>query len=138
MSSTSLSSLAKLAAMDNKEIIETAIHELFDKGDVDAATRYVRDDFVDHGPGIVASSKAEWIAAIREQPIADFKVVVHRLLTDGDYVTMWSRRWIPEGYWIAVADIWRFEDGLVAEHGEVFQQIPETDRRPDAHSLVPW
>jgi predicted SnoaL-like aldol condensation-catalyzing enzyme len=124
---------------DNKRIVEEAIAELFGKGGVDAVAPLLRADFVDHGPGLVASNKADWIAAVRQLPVADMKIEVRHLLADGDYVTMLSRRWLPwEGHWIAVSDIWRLEDGLIAEHGEVFQPIPESDHQPSPNSLVPW
>lgn len=124
---------------ENKNIVRTAIGELFGRGDLDAVAALLREDFVDHGPGIVATSRADWIAAVRTIPVADMKVEVHRLLAEGEYVTMLSRRWLPwQGHWIAAADIWRVEDGLIAEHGEVFQPLPETHHRPAAHGLVPW
>jgi predicted SnoaL-like aldol condensation-catalyzing enzyme len=124
---------------DKKRIIEAAVAELFGKGNVDAMAPLLQEDFVDHGPGVVASSKADWIAAVRKVPLADMKLEVRLLLADGEYVTMLSRRWLPwQGHWIAVVDIWRFEDGLIAEHGEVFQPIPATDRQPSANRLVPW
>jgi hypothetical protein len=49
---------------DKKRIIEAAVGELFGKGNVDAMAPLLREDFVDHGPGVVASSKADWIAAV--------------------------------------------------------------------------
>jgi predicted SnoaL-like aldol condensation-catalyzing enzyme len=123
---------------DNKHIIETALDEMFAKGNVDALEPLLRDDFVDHGPGVVASSKAEWLAAVRQIPVADMKIEIRLLLADGDYVTMLSRRWLPwAGHWIAVADTWRLKDGLIAEHVEVFQPIPETARLPVPGSLAP-
>ncbi|NEE03956.1 nuclear transport factor 2 family protein [Phytoactinopolyspora halotolerans] len=124
---------------NNKSIVEKAIGELFGAGGVDAAAAYLHDDFVDHGPGVVTSNKADWIATVRQLPVADMKIEVHHVLAEGDHVTMLSRRWLPwESHWIAVVDIYRLEDGLIVEHGEVFQPLPETDRDPAAHSLVPW
>lgn len=123
----------------NKSIVEQALSELFGDGGVDAAALYLRDDFVDHGPGVVASTKADWIATVRDLPVADMKLEVHHVLAEGDLVTMLSRRWLPwEARWIAVVDIYRLEDGLIVEHGEVFQPLPETHHEPDTQSLVPW
>ncbi len=123
----------------NKRIVEVAIGELIGKGNLDAVTPWLREDFVDHGPGIVASSKAEWVAAARSLPLDGFKIDIHRLMADGDHVTMLSRRWVPGlESWIAVVDIFRFQDGLIAEHAEVFQPIGEPEGRPDPTSLVPW
>lgn len=123
----------------NKRIVEVAIGELIGKGNVDAVTPWLREDFVDHGPGIIASSKADWIAAVRQLPLDGFKIDIHQMLSDGDYVTMLSRRWVPGlESWIAVVDIFRFQGGLIAEHAEVFQPIAEPDGQLDASRVVPW
>ena len=123
---------------DNKRKLEAALDHLF-TGDVEAVAAYLHDDFTDHGPGITASGKAEWLAMVRRIPVADMKIEIHRMVAEDDLVFTMSRRWIPwEGHWIAVADFWRFEDGLLAEHGEVFQPLPAGDREVTAHSLVPW
>ena len=124
---------------DNKQIIETAMKDLFVLGDVDAAARHLRDDFVDHGPGIVTASRAGWVDAVRKLPVGEMKLEVRRVLADGPYVIMLSRRWLPwEQRWIAVFDLWRFEDGMIIEHGEVLQTIEDTGREVGADSLMPW
>jgi predicted SnoaL-like aldol condensation-catalyzing enzyme len=124
---------------DKKRIVETAIGELFGEGGVDAVAPFLHEDFVDHGPGIVAANRADWIAAVRQLPVADMKIEVHRVLADGDQVVMLSRRWLPwAGHWIAAADFYRFEDGLIAEHGEVFQPLLDGGDEADTTSLVPW
>lgn len=123
---------------DKKQIIRTALGELFGNGDADALAPYLKDDFVDRGPGIVASGKAAWLATVRQIPAADMKIEIRLLLEDGEHVTMLSRRWLPWAeHWIAVADVWRFEGDLIAEHVEVFQTIPEDAPEPVPHSLMP-
>jgi predicted SnoaL-like aldol condensation-catalyzing enzyme len=123
---------------DNTRTLRTMVDHLF-RGDLDAVAPFLRDDFTDHGPGIVASGKAEWLGIAAQLPLADMEIEIHRIMAEGDEAFTLSRRWLPwEGHWIAAADFWRFEDGLLAEHGEVFQPLPATARRPEPHSLVPW
>ncbi|MCD0444045.1 nuclear transport factor 2 family protein [Glycomyces sp. A-F 0318] len=123
---------------DRKHLIRTAIETLFRDGDPEAIAHCFRDDFVDRGPGVVASSRAEWIEAVRQVPSADMKIEIRLMLEDGDHVVMLSRRWLPwAGHWIAVADVWRFEGDLVAEHVEVFQPIPEEDASAVPSGLMP-
>lgn len=48
------------------------------------------------------------------------------MLADGDHVVMHSRRWLPgAGAGIAGVDIWRLEDGLIAEGWEVIEPVAE-------------
>ena len=122
-----------------KHIVEVVIGELFGKGNVDAVGPWLQENFVDHGPGVVASSRAEWIAAVRQLPLDGFKIEIHRLMEDGDCVTMLSRRWVPDmDAWIAVVDIFRFEDGLIAEHAEIVQPTTAPEQSSHVDSLVPW
>lgn len=54
-------------------------------------------------------------------------------MAEGDYVTMFSRRWLPgSGLDIAVADVFRLQDGLIAERWEVVEPIPESSPNPVA------
>lgn len=122
-----------------KRIVEVVIGELIGRGNVDAVEPWLRDDFVDHGPGIVAASKSEWLAKARALPLTGFKIEIHSLYEAGEDVTMLSRRWVPalEG-WIAVVDIFRFKDGAIAEHAEVFQPTAAPDGVSRLGKLVPW
>ncbi len=43
------------------------------------------------------------------------QVKVQHVLADGDHVVLHSRRRLPSGPEIAVVDIMRFDDGLIAE-----------------------
>lgn len=123
---------------NRKHFVKTALDQLFGGGDPDALAPYFHEDFIDRGPGVVASSRAEWIEAVRAIPVADMKIEIRLMLEEGDHVTMLSRRRLPwAGHWIAVADVWRFEGDRIAEHVEVFQPIPEDAPAPVPHSLMP-
>jgi len=124
---------------DKKQILETAITGLFGAGGVDAVEPHLSETFVDHGPGIKAANKAEWIAIAKQIPVADMKIEIRHMIAEDDVVAMVSRRWIPwEDRWIAVADVWRFEDDLIAEHGEIFQPVPESEAGTAATGFMPW
>jgi predicted SnoaL-like aldol condensation-catalyzing enzyme len=110
----------------NKSIVERALAELIGTGDVDALEPLLSDDFVHHRPDSTSSTKAEWLAAVRAVPIADLRVEVHHVLADGDHVVMHSRRWLPgAGPGIAGVDIWRLDDGLIAEGWEIIEPVAE-------------
>ena len=113
---------------DNKSIVQRALAELIETGSVDALEPMLSDDFVHHRPDSNSSTKAEWLAAVRAAlgPLADMRVEVHHVLADGDHVVMYSRRWLPSaGPGIAVVDIWRFNDGLIAEAWEIIEPVTE-------------
>jgi len=111
---------------DNKGIVERALAQLIGTGDVDALESLLSDDFVHHRPDSTSATKAEWLAAVRAAPIADLRVEVHHVLADGDHVVMHSRRWLPDaGPGIAGVDIWRFDDGLIAEGWEIIEPVAQ-------------
>jgi len=119
---------------DNKSIVERALAQLIGTGDVDALESLLSDDFVHHRPDSTSATKAEWLAAVRAVPIADLRVEVHHVLADGDHVVMHSRRWLPDaGPGIAGVDIWRMDDGLIAEGWEIIEPVAQA-----AANMVWW
>ncbi len=112
----------------NKSIVQRALAGLIETGDVDALARFLSDDFVHHRPGSTTSTKVEWLAAVRDAlvPLAGVQVEIHQVLADGDHVVMYSRRRLPgAGPEIAVVDIWRIDDGLIAEAWEVIEPVAQ-------------
>ena len=52
------------------------------------------------------------------------QVEIQHVLADGDHVVMHSRRRLPGGGpEITVVDIWRLEDGLIAEGWETIEPV---------------
>jgi predicted SnoaL-like aldol condensation-catalyzing enzyme len=67
-------------------------------------------------------------------PLAEMQVEVHHVLADGDYVVMYSRRWLPGAEpGIVVVDIWRFDDGVIAEAWEIIEPVGQV-----AANLMWW
>ncbi|QFQ95666.1 nuclear transport factor 2 family protein [Streptomyces phaeolivaceus] len=121
---------------DNKGIVQRALTELIGTGGVEALEPLLRDDFVHHRPDSTSSTKTEWLAAVRAAlpPLAGMRVGIHHLLADGDHVVMHSRRQLPDaGPEITVVDIWRIDDGLIAEGWEIIEPTAQA-----AANLVWW
>ncbi|MFJ6567604.1 nuclear transport factor 2 family protein [Streptomyces sp. NPDC091292] len=117
---------------EGKELVLTCL-ELYGKGDLDAVAPLLRDDYVDHGLPFRTRTKADWMAVARQLPLAEMRFDIRRLVAEGDYVTMFSRRWLPGGALdIAVADVFRLQDSLIAERWEVVEPIPADAPNPVA------
>jgi predicted SnoaL-like aldol condensation-catalyzing enzyme len=110
---------------NNKSIVQRALTALVATGDVDALAPLLSDDFVHHRPDSTMA-KAEWLAAVGAAliPLAGMQVEIQHVLADGDHVVMYSRRRLPDAEpEIAVVDIWRFDDGLIAEAWEIIEPV---------------
>ncbi|WP_399892083.1 nuclear transport factor 2 family protein [Streptomyces sp. BBFR51] len=121
---------------DTKSVVQQALAELIKTGSVDGLEPLLSDDFVHHRPDSISSTKTEWLAAVQAAliPLTDMRVEVHHLLAEGDHVVMHSRRQLPDaGPEIAVVDIWRIDDGLIAEAWEIIEPVAQA-----AANLVWW
>ncbi|MFE7034721.1 nuclear transport factor 2 family protein [Streptomyces sp. NPDC057621] len=121
---------------DNKSIVGQALAELIETGSVDALKPLLDDDFIHHRPDSTSSTKSQWLAAVHAAlpHIAGMRVEVHHLLTEGDHVVMHSQRQLPDaGPQITVVDIWRIDDGLIAEGWEIIEPVAQA-----AANLVWW
>jgi len=99
-----------------------------------AVDRFISPDYIQHNqmvePG-VGSLKA-FLDLIRGQT-PDAVHDVKRAFVDGDHVTVHYhvRRWPGDTGW-AVIDIFRVEDGLIAEHWDVMQDVVESGPNPNS------
>ncbi|PZG18182.1 nuclear transport factor 2 family protein [Nonomuraea aridisoli] len=113
---------------DNKNIVQGALTALVATGDVDALASLLSDDFVHHRPDATSKTKAEWLAAVGAAlvPLGGMQVEIQHVLADGDHVVMHSKRRLPgAGPEIAVVDIWRLDEGLIAEAWEIIEPVTQ-------------
>jgi predicted SnoaL-like aldol condensation-catalyzing enzyme len=112
----------------NKQRVVTFQNRVFNDKDLSAALEYVREDYIQHNPE-VPNGRAAFMAHFGEfvKTHPDLRWDIKRVFAEGDYV-------IVHGHWVerpgergdAVVDILRMQDGLIAEHWDVIQPIPET------------
>ncbi len=111
--------------LDNKEIIRRFYQEFFNDHDVDAALRYVREDYIQHNPG-VAQGRAGIMEGFREKFKAEptFHLEIKLMIAEGDMVAVYLKNVAPEGNTkCRVVDIYRLQDGMLAEHWDVLQPV---------------
>jgi predicted SnoaL-like aldol condensation-catalyzing enzyme len=94
---------------------------------------YIRPDYIQHSslaaPGV--QSLKDWLDA-RRADSPDAVQTIHRSFADGDHVIIHVHvsRW-PGDPGFAVVDIFRMEDGMIAEHWDVLQEVPTDPVNPN-------
>src|SRR5512139_2952585 len=112
--------------------------EMFEKVlmplDSSQVDRFIAPNYVQHSslaePGIDGLKR--WLDRMKiESP--DARQDIKRSFVDGDHVVTHQHvvRW-PGDRGVAVIDIFRIEDGLIVEHWDVIQDVPETTPNPNS------
>ncbi len=94
---------------------------------------FIRPDYIQHSmlaePGV--QSLKDWLDA-RKLDSPDAVQTIHRSFADGDHVIVHVHvsRWKGDpGF--AVVDIFRLEGGMIREHWDVLQEVPEKPINPN-------
>ena len=118
----------------NLALVRALFADVLNPMDSGAVDRYVAPDYVQHSqlapPGRDAlKAFLDMIRAETPQAVHDVK----RMFVDGDHVTVHYhvRRFPGDPGW-AVIDIFRVEDGLIAEHWDVMQDVVEGGPNPNS------
>ena len=94
---------------------------------------YILPGYIQHSmlaePGV--QSLKDWLDA-RRADSPDAVQTIHRSFADGDHVIVHVHvsRW-PGDAGFAVVDIFRMEDGMIAEHWDVLQEVPSDPINPN-------
>jgi predicted SnoaL-like aldol condensation-catalyzing enzyme len=103
----------------NKDVVKR-LFEAFRAGDTDAFDELIVDEYVQHNP-----QAGNGLQAVKDffAPVGPVDVEVHRVIAEGDLVTVHShyKTWNMAG-----VDIFRIDGGKIIEHWDVLQQVPET------------
>jgi len=117
----------------NKTIIELFINAVFINHDLTVLDGIMRDDYIQHNPD-VAQGKSGFKQFFEQtfKAMPDFKYKIIRLVAEGDYVMAYcvssgthsDADWLntpPRGSQLNfnVVDIFRIQDGKIAEHWDV-------------------
>ena len=120
-----------LPALADPEANKKAVLEFYDKAlnqkDFDAASKYFGPRYIQHNPG--APDGIEGFKAfieMRKEKNPNAKSEIKRAFAEGDYVILHVHGVREPGErGVAIVDIFRLENGKIAEHWDVVQPIPE-------------
>lgn len=114
--------------MTNKEIVQSFIDNVFNNWDLTDLDSYMREDYRQHSLEVKDGREGfrEFAQGFFSQKPT---MKVFRMAEDGDYVFVFFKCLFGAGENAAkVCDIYRLQDGLLAEHWDVVQPIDPADR----------
>ena len=107
----------------NKEVIRRFYQEFFNDHVVKSADQYVREDYIQHNPGVEQGReglKSAFAQKFIECP--EFCLQIQMLIAENDMAAVYLKNIGPEGVTrCRVVDIYRLEEGMLAEHWDVLQ-----------------
>ena len=107
--------------MGNKEIVKKFYKEFFNEHNIKAAQKYVREDYIQHNPG-VAQGRAGLMEGFAKKFEINptFHLEIKMIISEDDMVAVYLKNIDPNGNTKArVVDIYRIENEMLAEHWDV-------------------
>ena len=112
--------------MTNKQLAGIFFEEFFNKHDQSAIDKYMSPDYVQHDYGIppgIEGFRSYFAETFERFP--DFRVDVKHIIADGDMVAIYGYGVTDPGrIEVLVADIYRVQDGKLAEHWDAIHFLP--------------
>lgn len=117
-----------MSTQESKDVV-TAFGRLAfgEKKVAEAAEQYLSENYIQHNPQVPDGREAfvQMVSGLLDQaPDAVFDV--KRVIAEGDLVVLHTHlKMTPDEAGQAVVDIFRVEDGKIAEHWDVVQPVPD-------------
>ncbi|HXS90877.1 MAG TPA: nuclear transport factor 2 family protein [Steroidobacteraceae bacterium] len=98
--------------------------------------RIVREDYIQHMPGIPTGRAAilHYIDMVAPKGLGKMPQFA-RVIAEGDLVMVHFRRDDPNGP-VATMEIFRIKDGQIAEHWAVTEPIPPADKARNSNGMI--
>ncbi|WP_280272404.1 nuclear transport factor 2 family protein [Nocardia wallacei] len=127
------------AETNRRTVLE--LYRRFNAGDLDGAFALVHEDFVTHNPRVPHDPAAstgkqafrDFFGTPAGRALAAARQEVMRVVADDDLVAVHIRLTVGEAV-NAVVDLLRLRDGVIVEHWDVVQPVP--DRLPHPHGML--
>lgn len=115
---------------ENKKLVENFVQDILVNGKMDKLAQYFNgDNYIQHNPQI-ADGLSGLGKALQEMASAGVEMTyhtVHKVLGEGNFVLA-----VSEGHFagkhVAFYDLFRVENGKIAEHWDVIQPIPAKEK----------
>lgn len=111
----------------NRKIVEAFLYDVMQGNNPEKTSDYFDgDNYIQHNTGIAdgLSGLGSALAALAEQGIQMIYTTIHQVLAQGNYVLAVSEGTfggVPTSYY----DLWRLENGKIAEHWDVMETIAD-------------
>lgn len=127
LSATLLAALPASAQETPAEIVKEYIEVVVNGRQFDRIDEFIAEDLIQRNPNLPNGReplKAFWTEFMGSRPEAQF--TIGRVIAEGNLVAEHSLfRETPDDQGVAVVDIYRVEDGLIVEHWDVVQFLPD-------------
>ena len=130
---TQIDNVASVKDLDkteaNRELVKNFLYDVMQGNNPQKTPEYFDDDkYIQHNTGIAdgLSGLGAALASLAEAGIQMIYTTVHQVLAQGDYVLAVSEGTfggVPTSYY----DLWRVENGKIAEHWDVMETIADKD-----------
>lgn len=110
-----------------KQFIADFYRKFFNEHDVQSAAKYISENYIQHNPG-VKQGRAALMEAFAERFEIDpeFHVEIQRMILEDDFAAVYLKNINAKGETrVRIVDIYRIENGKLAEHWDVLQQVQE-------------
>ncbi|MEO1323306.1 MAG: nuclear transport factor 2 family protein [Pseudomonadota bacterium] len=119
---------AEAEMSQNKVLLTRAMNALFNEHDIDQVRELYAADYIQHNPNVPTGLEPilGLVPALAE---ANFRYEIHRMIEDGDLILTHSTAYNAEFFGanqVVAFDLWRIEDGKVAEHWDSIIPVYET------------
>ncbi|GGV05787.1 hypothetical protein GCM10010495_17130 [Kitasatospora herbaricolor] len=111
-----------------RALVQDYLENFWNQGRTDLADRYLAADLQQHNPHLPdgRAPLAEFVAGLRGQ-LPELRFELRRLAAEGDLVFAHSHfTAAPGDPGRAVVDVFRIADGLIAEHWDLSEAVPES------------
>jgi predicted SnoaL-like aldol condensation-catalyzing enzyme len=109
----------------NKQLVTNAYQRTFGDLDMTAVDEFFSQEFIQHNPTIAdgpAGVKA-LVQMLASQGVPKQKIELKHVIAEGDVVVLHSRYEMAGAEWRFI-DIYRVENGKLAEHWDAMMQMP--------------
>ncbi len=117
----------------NKALVTKAYQELFGDHDLTALDRYWADEYIQHNPSMTDGREAvkTFLESLGILTWPKQQVKFERVIAEGDLVMLQTAQPPSDSSpGTVIVDIFRVENGKIAEHWDVIQQIPADATNP--------
>jgi predicted SnoaL-like aldol condensation-catalyzing enzyme len=124
---SSLSFSASETSIDeNKKLVVEFYENILFKGQFDKIDQYIGKVYIQHNPGVADGKQALLDMLKSFGPVKDTPGEIIRVVAENDLVVLHVKYYnFPTKRGSSVIDIFRIENGLIVEHWDTMQAVPE-------------